>query len=200
MLGPLVLPAPPAADPAHAALLPPGTAVTEIVVDDGRTLVSPSVRIDGDTGRRRRPATDGDRSRAIESPAIRETRFLARQRPIRPRCPDPAHGRRPDLHLHRRPGGPHRAAGRHDRRAHRRHRRPRGGCGPHAARGRPHGLPRALSADPPGHPLPTRTAGAGDRARDDLVDGSRAPGPRTGPDPARSHLRARGPGGGQLRR
>jgi peptide/nickel transport system permease protein len=46
MLGPLVLPAPPAVDPAHAALLPPGTAVTEIVVDDGRTLVSPSVEIE----------------------------------------------------------------------------------------------------------------------------------------------------------
>ena len=44
MLGPLLLPAPPAADPAHAALLPPGTAVTEIALDDGRILVSPEVR------------------------------------------------------------------------------------------------------------------------------------------------------------
>ena len=44
MLGPLLLPAPPAADPTIAALLPPGTAVTEIVLDDGRALVSPDVR------------------------------------------------------------------------------------------------------------------------------------------------------------
>lgn len=44
MIGPLLLPDPPAADPAHAALLPPGTAVTEIVLDDGRTLVSPRIR------------------------------------------------------------------------------------------------------------------------------------------------------------
>lgn len=43
MLGPLLLPTPPAADPAHAALLPPGTAVTEIVLDDGRILVSPEI-------------------------------------------------------------------------------------------------------------------------------------------------------------
>ncbi len=74
MLGPVVLPAPPGADPAHAALLPPGTAVTEVVVDNGRTLVSPSVRIAGDTvvvDGPRRPATV-DISTVI---AIRETRF-----------------------------------------------------------------------------------------------------------------------------
>ena len=44
MIGPLLLPDPPAADPAHAALLPPGTAVSEIVLDDGRILVSPRIR------------------------------------------------------------------------------------------------------------------------------------------------------------
>lgn len=44
MLGPVLLPAPPAADPAHASLLPPGTAVTEIALDDGRILVSGEVR------------------------------------------------------------------------------------------------------------------------------------------------------------
>ena len=74
MLGPVVLPAPPGIDPAHAALLPPGTAVTEIVVDDGRTLVSPSVRFEGDTvvvdGPRR--STTIARSRVND---IRNTRF-----------------------------------------------------------------------------------------------------------------------------
>ena len=48
MFGPLVLPTPPGIDPAHAALLPPGTAVTEVVVDDGRTLVSPTVLLERD--------------------------------------------------------------------------------------------------------------------------------------------------------
>ena len=74
MLGPVVLPAPPGIDPAHAALLPPGTAVTEIVVDDGRTLVSPSVRFEGDTvvvDGPRRSATIA-RSRVSD---IRNTRF-----------------------------------------------------------------------------------------------------------------------------
>jgi peptide/nickel transport system permease protein len=49
ILGPLLLPTPPAADPANAALLPPGTTVTEIVLDDGRALVSPEVREERDT-------------------------------------------------------------------------------------------------------------------------------------------------------
>lgn len=48
MLGPLLLPRPPAADPSRSALLPPGTVVTEITVADGRALVSPMVTI-GDT-------------------------------------------------------------------------------------------------------------------------------------------------------
>lgn len=48
MLGPFFLPTPPGADPAHAALLPPGTSVTEVVTDDGRILVSPTIRIDQD--------------------------------------------------------------------------------------------------------------------------------------------------------
>ena len=74
MLGPLVLPAPPGADPAHAALLPPGTAVTEIIVNDGRTLVSPSVRFEGET-----VVVDGPRRSATvarsEVTSIRDTRF-----------------------------------------------------------------------------------------------------------------------------
>jgi peptide/nickel transport system permease protein len=74
MLGPVVLPAPPGIDPAHAALLPPGTAVTEVVVDDGRTLVSTSVRIEDDT-----IVVDGPRRSATVArsrvTAIRDTRF-----------------------------------------------------------------------------------------------------------------------------
>ncbi len=74
MLGPLLLPAAPGIDPAHAALLPPGTAVTEVTVDDGRTLVSPSVRFEGDT-----VIVDGPRRSATvsrnEVAAIRATRF-----------------------------------------------------------------------------------------------------------------------------
>ncbi len=38
VLGPQVLRAPPAPDPVRAALLPPGTAVTAVVLDDGREL------------------------------------------------------------------------------------------------------------------------------------------------------------------
>jgi peptide/nickel transport system permease protein len=38
-----LLPAPPAADPAHAALLAPGTAVTELILADGRSIVAPRV-------------------------------------------------------------------------------------------------------------------------------------------------------------
>lgn len=37
-LGPLVAPAPPVPDPVRAGLLPPGTSVTALVLDDGRTL------------------------------------------------------------------------------------------------------------------------------------------------------------------
>lgn len=74
LFGPMVLPAPPGTDPAHAALLPPGTAVTEVVVDDGRTLVSPSVRIEGDI-----VVVDGPRRSATIArhrvTATRDTRF-----------------------------------------------------------------------------------------------------------------------------
>ena len=74
MLGPLVFPAPPGIDPAHAALLPPGTAVTEIALDDGRTLVSPSVRFEDDN-----VVVDGPRRSATvartQVTAIRDTRF-----------------------------------------------------------------------------------------------------------------------------
>lgn len=74
MIGPLVLPTPPPADPAHAALLPPGTAVTEVVVADGRTLVSPAVRVE-----QNRVVIDGPH-RAVLIPrdrvtTIRNTRF-----------------------------------------------------------------------------------------------------------------------------
>jgi peptide/nickel transport system permease protein len=49
LAGPWLLPPPPAADPARAALLPPLTAVTEVVTLDGRTLVSPGVEVTGET-------------------------------------------------------------------------------------------------------------------------------------------------------
>jgi len=74
MLGPLGLPGPPGADPAHAALLPPGTSVTEVVTDDGRVLVSPSVHVDRD-----RVVVDGPRRTAVVArdrvATIRHTRF-----------------------------------------------------------------------------------------------------------------------------
>ena len=74
MLGPVILPVPPGIDPAHSALLPPGTAVTEVVIDDGRTLVSPSVRFEGDT-----VVVDGPRRSATinrsQITAVRDTRF-----------------------------------------------------------------------------------------------------------------------------
>jgi peptide/nickel transport system permease protein len=43
MLGPTLMPEPPPADPARASLLPPGSLVTVVELDDGRTLVSPTV-------------------------------------------------------------------------------------------------------------------------------------------------------------
>lgn len=74
MFGPLVLPTPPGIDPAHAALLPPGTAVTEVVVDDGRTLVSPTVLLERDW-----VVVEGPRRSATIArenvTTIRETRF-----------------------------------------------------------------------------------------------------------------------------
>lgn len=45
MVGPLILPSPPPADPARAALLSPGTAVTIIELTNGRSLVSPKTEI-----------------------------------------------------------------------------------------------------------------------------------------------------------
>lgn len=74
-VGPWVLPAPPAADPARAALLPPGTAVTECVLDDGRTLVSPFVEIGADVVTLKGPHRDTGVARASVS-SIRKTRFL----------------------------------------------------------------------------------------------------------------------------
>jgi peptide/nickel transport system permease protein len=44
LFGPLVLPRLPVNDPLHSALLPPGTLATELVLDDGTTLVAPDVR------------------------------------------------------------------------------------------------------------------------------------------------------------
>lgn len=49
VLGPSLFPEPPAADPARAALLPPGSSVTEVVLRDGRALVSPRVTRRGGT-------------------------------------------------------------------------------------------------------------------------------------------------------
>lgn len=75
MLGPLVLPAPPPADPARAALLSPGTSVTIIELNDGRSLVSPDVVFGDDTttvnGHQRSISVSNDR---IVSQ--RNTRFL----------------------------------------------------------------------------------------------------------------------------
>jgi peptide/nickel transport system permease protein len=42
--GPVLLPKPPAADPARSALLPPASSVTEITLVNGRRLVSPNIR------------------------------------------------------------------------------------------------------------------------------------------------------------
>ena len=47
--GPVLRRPPAAGDPARAALLPPGTVATEVVLDSGRTLVSPRVTVTGDT-------------------------------------------------------------------------------------------------------------------------------------------------------
>jgi peptide/nickel transport system permease protein len=56
-VGPLVMPQPPPADPARAALLPPGTEVTVVESSDGRTFASPRVEDRGSsvvvTGHRR---------------------------------------------------------------------------------------------------------------------------------------------------
>jgi peptide/nickel transport system permease protein len=74
-LGPMVLADPPAADPARASLLPPGTAVTEITLEDGRRLVSPRIYEMGDEivvgGARRDIRINRD-----EVDSIRSGRFL----------------------------------------------------------------------------------------------------------------------------
>ncbi|MCU0304573.1 MAG: ABC transporter permease [Thermoanaerobaculales bacterium] len=49
LAGPWVLPVAPAADPARAALLPPGAVVTEVTTIDGRAYVSPEVEVEGET-------------------------------------------------------------------------------------------------------------------------------------------------------
>jgi peptide/nickel transport system permease protein len=48
-LGPALLPDAGDGDPLHAALLPPGTAVTALAITDGRTLLSPRVEREGDS-------------------------------------------------------------------------------------------------------------------------------------------------------
>lgn len=45
--GPLALPATGDGDPLHAALLPPGTAVTVLALSDGRTLLAPDISREG---------------------------------------------------------------------------------------------------------------------------------------------------------
>jgi peptide/nickel transport system permease protein len=75
MLGPLVLPAPPPADPARAALLPPGTKVTIIELNDGRSLVSPNLVVGDDTT----TVNGHQRSISVSNDQIiskRNTRFL----------------------------------------------------------------------------------------------------------------------------
>jgi peptide/nickel transport system permease protein len=75
LLGPHVFPSPPESDPARAALLPPGTRVTEITLDDGRILVSPTVsdRADAIVVGGPRRTVEIALSRVV---ATRETRFL----------------------------------------------------------------------------------------------------------------------------
>jgi len=75
LLGPAILPTPPAADPGRAALLPPWTAVTEVVLDDGRTLVSPRVDIGTDTIVLGGPRRDTEVARESVS-SMRSSRFL----------------------------------------------------------------------------------------------------------------------------
>lgn len=75
VLGPAVLPAPPAADPARSALLPPGAAVTEITLSDGRVLVSPDVTVATEAIVVRGPYRDTELSPA-DVVSIREGRFL----------------------------------------------------------------------------------------------------------------------------
>jgi peptide/nickel transport system permease protein len=74
VFGPMLAPRPPAADPVNAALLPPGTAVTEVVLVDGRAHVAPNVRQDDHT------VTVVGPRRSIEIPrsrvaTIRDARF-----------------------------------------------------------------------------------------------------------------------------
>jgi peptide/nickel transport system permease protein len=63
VLAPLVLPRLPASDPLHSALLPPGTRVTVLTLEDGRAVVGPELSRDADAvtvgagGRQRRVET-----------------------------------------------------------------------------------------------------------------------------------------------
>jgi peptide/nickel transport system permease protein len=75
VFGPVVLPAPPAADPARAALLPPGAAVTEVILTDGRGLVSPDVTVGNEAIVVRGPFRDTELSPA-EVVSVRKGRFL----------------------------------------------------------------------------------------------------------------------------
>ncbi len=58
-LGPLVLPRLPGTDPAHAALLPPGTRVEVLMLDDGRVLLRPQTTAPGTGSSFSQSAGDG---------------------------------------------------------------------------------------------------------------------------------------------
>ena len=70
VLGPVVVPEPPPADPARAALLPPGTAVTVIGLTDGRAMVSPDV----DVGERSITVHGPQRSTTVAEDRISDVR------------------------------------------------------------------------------------------------------------------------------
>lgn len=70
ILGPLFLPELPASDPVHSALLPPGSAVTALMLDDGTTLVGPELSRSADT-----VTIGGDRrQRTVDRTQVSETR------------------------------------------------------------------------------------------------------------------------------
>ncbi|MEN8164137.1 MAG: ABC transporter permease [Acidobacteriota bacterium] len=74
ILGPRYLGPGPPTDPSHSALVPPGTMLTVLELDDGRTLVSPSVTtaddlviVDGPYSRKEIPVTVVSSSRIVQS-------------------------------------------------------------------------------------------------------------------------------------
>jgi peptide/nickel transport system permease protein len=70
LLGPLILPRLPATDPVHSALLPPGTAVTVLVLEDGSALIGPELSASADD-----LTIGGDRRRrTVNRTQVRETR------------------------------------------------------------------------------------------------------------------------------